>query len=120
MTRHVAGAVTCSAVLAGMIGLSSAAWSQSEVKSPTLDAVKKRDQVICGVDTGIPGYAYQDSAGKWQGLDVSLCRAVAAATLGDPEKVKYIGTTSKVRFSVLQSGEIDLLVRDSELTLTRD
>src|SRR6516225_7336627 len=120
MTRHVAGAVTCSAVLAGMVGLSSAAWSQSEVKSPTLDAVKKRDQVICGVDTGIPGYAYQDSAGKWQGLDVSLCRAVAAATLGDPEKVKYIGTTSKVRFSVLQSGEIDLLVRDSELTLTRD
>ena len=59
----------------------------------------------------------QDAAGKWQGLDVALCRAVAAAMLGDPEKVKYIGTTSKVRFSVLQSGEIDLLVRDFELTL---
>jgi len=107
-------------MVAGMVGLASASWAQTEVKSPTLDAVKKRGQLVCGIDTGIPGYAYQDASGKWQGLDVALCRAVAAATLGDPEKVKYIGTTSKVRFSVLQSGEIDLLVRDSELTLTRD
>jgi general L-amino acid transport system substrate-binding protein len=120
MERYVARALTRSALLAGMLGFAGAAWSQSEVKSPTLDAVKKRGEVICGVDTGIPGYAYQDASGKWQGLDVALCRAVAAATLGDPEKVKYIGTTSKVRFSVLQSGEIDLLVRDSELTLKRD
>src|ERR1700728_1148 len=120
MERYVARALTCSALIAGMVGFAGAVWSQSEVKSPTLDAVKKRGEVICGVDTGIPGYAYQDASGKWQGLDVALCRAVAAATLGDPEKVKYIGTTSKVRFSVLQSGEIDLLVRDSELTLTRD
>jgi general L-amino acid transport system substrate-binding protein len=120
MERYVARALTCSALIAGMGGIAGAAWSQSEVKSPTLDAVKKRGEVICGVDTGIPGYAYQDASGKWQGLDVALCRAVAAATLGDPEKVKYIGTTSKVRFSVLQSGEIDLLVRDSELTLKRD
>src|ERR1700693_3927375 len=120
MEGYVARALTCSALIAGMVGFAGAAWSQSEVKSPTLDAVKKRGEVICGVDTGIPGYAYQDASGKWQGLDVALCRAVAAATLGDPEKVKYIGTTSKVRFSVLQSGEIDLLVRDSELTLKRD
>jgi len=118
MERYVARTLTCSALIAGMVGFAGAAWSQVEVKSPTLDAVKKRGEVICGVDTGIPGYAYQDASGKWQGLDVALCRAVAAATLGDPEKVKYIGTTSKVRFSVLQSG--DLLVRDSELTLTRD
>ena len=120
MERYVARALTCSALIAGMVGFAGAAWPQSEVKSPTLDAVKKRGEVLCGVDTGIPGYAYQDASGKWQGLDVALCRAVAAATLGDPEKVKYIGTTSKVRFSVLQSGEIDLLVRDSELTLKRD
>src|SRR6516225_12066380 len=119
MERYVARALTCSALIAGMVGFAGAAWSQSEVKSPTLDAVKKRGQVVCGVDTGIPGYAFQDASGKWQGLDVSLCRAVAAATLGDAEKVKYIGTTSKVRFSVLQSGEIDLLVRDSEHTLLR-
>src|SRR6516225_5864330 len=120
MERYVARALTCSVLIAGMVGFAGAAWPQSEVKSPTLDAVKKRGEVLCGVDTGIPGYAYQDASGKWQGLDVALCRAVAAATLGDPEKVKYIGTTSKVRFSVLQSGEIDLLIRDSELTLKRD
>jgi len=120
MLRFAYKLATCGAAVAGVIGFAGASWAQTEVKSATLDAVKKRDQVICGIDTGIPGYAYQDSAGKWQGLDVALCRALAAATLGDPEKVKYIGTTSKERFSVLQSGEIDLLVRDSELTLTRD
>ena len=120
MLRHLAKTVACCAVAGGMIGVASSSWAQTEVKSPTLDAVKKRGELVCGIDTGIPGYAYQDASGKWQGLDVALCRAVAAATLGDPEKVKYIGTTSKVRFSVLQSGEIDLLVRDSELTVVRD
>src|SRR6266403_5304120 len=119
MIRCVSKVIACSALVAGLLGAAGAGWA-GEVKSATIDAIKKRDQLICGVDTGIPGYAYQDASGKWQGLDVALCRAVAAATLGDPEKVKYIGTTSKVRFSVLQSGEIDLLVRDSELTLTRD
>ena len=117
--RSVIKLTTCGAVMAAVLGFAGASSAQ-EVKSPTLDAVKKRGELVCGIDTGIPGYAYQDTAGKWQGLDVALCRAVAAAVLGNPEKVKYIGTTSKVRFSVLQSGEIDLLVRDSELTLTRD
>jgi general L-amino acid transport system substrate-binding protein len=94
--------------------------AQAQVKSPTLDAVKKRGELNCGVDTGIPGFAFQDSSGKWQGLDVSYCRAIAAAVLGDPEKVKYVGVTAKVRFTVLQSGEIDVLIRDSTLTFTRD
>ena len=112
MIRHVARSMVGSAVLAGMLGFAGAAFAQ-EVKSPTMDAIKKRGQLICGVDTGIPGFAFQDSAGKWQGLDVAYCRAIAVAVLGDPDKVKYIGTTSKVRFSVLQSGEIDVLIRDS-------
>jgi general L-amino acid transport system substrate-binding protein len=120
MMRHVARTITCGAILAGLVGFASTAFAQSEVKSATLDAVKKRGQLICGVDTGIPGFAFQDSAGKWQGLDVAYCRAIAAAVLGDPEKVKYVGTTSKVRFSVLQSGEIDVLIRDSTHTLTRN
>lgn len=120
MIKYVTRFVACCAVVAGMVGIAGESRAQSEAKSPTLDAVKKRGQLICGVDTGIPGFAYQDAAGKWQGLDVSYCRAVAAAVLGDPEKVKYIGTTSKVRFSVLQSGEIDMLVRDSEHTLARN
>lgn len=111
----------CSAVVAGMIGFAGESSAQTyDVKSPTMDAIKKRDQLICGVDTGIPGFAFQDASGKWQGLDISYCRAIATAVLGDPEKVKYIGTTSKVRFSVLQSGEIDVLIRDSTHTLTRN
>src|SRR5690242_2352546 len=114
----VAGCAVAAALLS--LALSPPARAQSDVKSPTMDAIKKRGELICGVDTGIPGFAFQDAAGKWQGLDVAYCRAVAAAVLGDAEKVKYIGTTSKVRFSVLQSGEIDMLVRDSEHTLLRN
>ena len=99
------------------IGLNAA---QAQVNSPTLDAVKKRGQLICGIDTGIPGYAFQDSSGEWQGLDVSLCRAIADAVVGSPTKVKFIGLTSKERFSVLKSGEIDVLIRDSEHSFTRN
>jgi general L-amino acid transport system substrate-binding protein len=119
MLRCVSRVIACSALVAGLLGAAGAGWA-GEVKSPTIDAIKKRDQLICGVDTGIPGFAYQDSAGKWQGLDIAYCRAIAAAVLGDPEKVKYVGTTAKVRFSVLQSGEIDVLIRDSTHTLTRN
>ena len=122
MIRHVArGDYACSAFVVGLVGFAGTRLvAQGDVKSPTLDAVKKRGQLICGVDTGIPGFAFQDAAGKWQGLDVAYCRAIAAAVLGDPEKVKYVGTTAKVRFSVLQSGEIDVLIRDSTQTLTRN
>src|SRR5580700_7704020 len=120
MIRMITRILTGSAVVAGLMGLAGASWAQNEVKSPTLDAVKKRGQLICGVDTGIPGFAFQDAAGKWQGLDVAYCRTIAVAVLGDPDKVKYVGTTSKVRFSVLQSGEIDVLIRDSTHTLTRN
>jgi general L-amino acid transport system substrate-binding protein len=117
--RYVTRVAACCAVVAGMIGFAAESWAQ-EVKSPTMDAIKKRGELVCGVDTGIPGFAFQDSAGKWQGLDVAYCRALATAVLGNADKVKYIGTTSKVRFSVLQSGEIDVLIRDSTLTLTRN
>ena len=105
------------AAAATMLGLSA---SQAQVTSPTMDAIKKRGQLICGIDTGIPGYAYQDSSGEWQGLDVALCRALADAVLGSPNKVKFIGLTSKERFSVLKSGEIDVLIRDSEHSFTRN
>src|SRR5260370_25062143 len=116
----VRGLLAAGAIVAGIVGSLGAALAQSPTQSPTLEAVKKRGQLICGVDTGIPGFAFQDAAGKWQGLDIAYCRAIAAAVLGDADKVKYVGTTSKVRFSVLQSGEIDLLIRDSTLTLTRN
>jgi len=112
--------VASCAVLAAMLLGSGQGRAQSQAKSPTLDTIRQRGQLVCGVDTGIPGYAYQDASGNWQGLDVAYCRAIAAAALGDAGKVKFIGTTSKERFSVLQSGEIDVLIRDSELTLLRN
>src|ERR1700757_4799750 len=119
MHRHVARFIACAALAAAAIGFSGTGWA-ADVKSDTIDAIKKRDQLICGVDTGIPGFAFQDAAGTWQGLDIAYCRAIAAAVLGDPGKVKFVGTTSKVRFSVLQSGEIDVLIRDSTQTLSRN
>src|SRR5499427_2016475 len=120
MLHYRLGTIAGLVALAGLLGLAVPAVAQTEVKSATLDAVKKRGQLVCGVDTGIPGYAFQDSKGEWQGLDIAYCRALADAVLGSPTKVKFIGTTSKVRFSVLQSGEIDVLIRDSEHTFIRN
>ena len=91
-----------------------------DVRSATIDAVKARGQLMCGVDTGIPGYAFQDSGGTWQGLDIALCRAIADAVLGSADKVKFVGLTSQARFTVLKSGEIDVLIRDSEHTFVRN
>jgi len=109
----------CAAAMAAWAGIAGSASAQ-DVKSPTMDAIRNRGQLVCGIDTGIPGYAYQDASGNWQGLDVAYCRALADAVLGSPDKVKYIGTTSKERFSVLASGEIDVLIRDSEFSFIRD
>jgi general L-amino acid transport system substrate-binding protein len=86
---------------------------------PTVEAIKKRGALACGIDTGVPGFASQDNSGKWIGLDIAYCRAIAAAVLGDAEKVKYVPTTAAARFTVLQSGEIDVLIRDSTQTFTR-
>lgn len=86
----------------------------------TLDGIKARGQVVCGVNTGLAGFSAADSNGKWTGLDVDICRAIAAATLGDPEKVKYVPLNAQQRFTALQSGEVDVLSRNTTFTLTRD
>src|SRR6476469_6240749 len=86
----------------------------------TLDAVKARGQVVCGVNTSGPGFSAADSQGKWSGLDVDFCRAVAAAVLKDADKVKYVPLNSQQRFASLQAGEIDVLSRNSTWTLSRD
>lgn len=86
----------------------------------TLDAIKTRGQIICGVSTGVYGFSAADSTGKWSGLDVDVCKALAAATLRDPDKVKYVPLSSQQRFTALQSGEVDLLARNTTFTMTRD
>ena len=86
----------------------------------TVDAIKARDQVVCGVNTGLAGFGAADSTGKWTGMDVDICRAVAAAVLGSGDKVKYVPLNAQARFTALQSGEIDILSRNTTFTLTRD
>jgi len=86
----------------------------------TLDGVRARGQLVCGVNTGVAGFSATDAKGRWNGLDVDLCRAVAAAVLGDAGKVKYVPLNAQQRFTALQSGEIDLLSRNTTFTLTRD
>ncbi len=86
----------------------------------TIDAIKARGQLVCGVNTGLPGFAAADSAGNWTGLDVDVCKAIAASLLGDASKVKWVPLTAQQRFTALQSGEIDILSRNTTWTLTRD
>lgn len=86
----------------------------------TLDSVKKNGYLKCGVSTGLPGFSAADEKGVWRGIDVDVCRSVAAAVLGDAKKVRYTPLTAKERFTALQSGEIDMLSRNTTWTLTRD
>ncbi len=86
----------------------------------TLDAIKARGQVVCGVNTGLAGFSQADSSGNWSGLDADVCKAIAAATLGDASKVKWVPLSAQARFTALQSGEIDVLSRNTTFTLTRD
>ncbi len=86
----------------------------------TLDAIKARGQIICGVNTGLAGFSAADSQGNWSGLDVDVCRAIAAAVLSDPTKLKWVPLNAQQRFTALQSGEVDILSRNTTWTLTRD
>ncbi len=86
----------------------------------TLDTIKARGQIVCGVNTGLAGFSQADSSGAWSGLDVDFCRALAAAVLGDGNKVKWNPLNSQQRLPALQSGEIDVLSRNTTFTLTRD
>ena len=104
--------------VAGAIALAfvaGAAQAQS-----TLDAVQKKGFVQCGVNTGLAGFSQPDSRGEWKGLDVDVCRAIAAAVFGDAGKVRYTPLTAQQRFTALQSGEVDVLSRNTTWTVTRD
>ena len=105
------------AALAAGLGLGMAGPAMA---GATLDGVKSRGVLACGVNVGVAGFSLPDSQGVWRGMDADLCRAVAAAVLGDPNKVRFVPLTAVQRFTALQSGEIDVLIRQTTLSMTRD
>ncbi len=86
----------------------------------TVETIKKRGELVCGVSQGSAGLSIADKQGRWTGLDADLCRALAAAVLGDPEKTRFVPLSSQQRFPALQSGEIDVLNRNTTITSSRD
>ena len=100
--------------------LAALTFAHGAAAGPVLDAVKARGALACGTGTGTAGYMLADSMGKWKGLSVDVCRAVAAAIFGDADKVKYQPLTSQQRFTAIQSGEVDMLVGNATWTQTRD
>jgi general L-amino acid transport system substrate-binding protein len=112
--------------LVKQLGLLSAAIAALAVTAlpahagKTLDAVKARGQVVCGVNVGLAGFSSADSNGAWTGMDVDVCKALAAAVLGDAAKVKYVPLNAQQRFTAVTSGEVDILSRNTTFTLSRD
>lgn len=96
------------------------AQNRSSSTTPTLDGVRRKDFVQCGVTTGAGGFSAPDAKGEWRGMDVDICRAIAAAVLGDATKVRFTPLTAAQRFTALQSGEIDVLSRITTITFQRD
>ena len=105
-------------VLLGTLALTGLAAAGAS--AATLEDVQARGTLNCGVTTGVPGFAEPDANGEWQGFDVAVCRAVAAAVLGDATAVTFVPTTGKTRFTSLASGEIDMLARNTTWTFSRD
>jgi general L-amino acid transport system substrate-binding protein len=104
----------------GVLVAAAALPSLSHAASATVDTIKKRGELICGVSQGSAGLSSVDKSGRWQGLDVDICAGLAAAVLGSPEKVRYVPLSSQQRFTALQSGEIDVLSRNTTITSSRD
>jgi len=112
--------MTAKLKLACLAGAVFAATSTAALAGARVDAIKARGELICGVNTALGGFSIADSTGKWVGLDADVCRAIAAALLGDGNKVKFVPLNAQQRFTALQSGEVDLLSRNTTWTLTRD
>ena len=100
--------------------LAAAGMAGGMAAAATLDDVQARGTLNCGVTTGLVGFAAPNADGEWEGFDVAVCRAVAAAVLGDPTAVEFVPTTGKTRFTALASGEIDMLARNTTWTFSRD
>ena len=100
--------------------IAAAALSAGAAAAGTLDDVKAKGHVQCGISTGVAGFAFTNADGAWEGFDIAICQAVAAAVFGDASKVKYTTTTGKTRFTALASGEVDMLARNTTWTFSRD
>jgi general L-amino acid transport system substrate-binding protein len=114
---------TAAAILAAPPPGGARAQQQPAAAAPqgsTVDAIRGRGQLVCGVNTGLAGFSAPNAQGQYQGFDIDLCRGVAAAILGDPGKVRYVGTTTQNRFTALQSGEVDILTRNTTWSFSRD
>ena len=109
--------VTLTGIMAGLLSL---AVATPALAGKTIEAIKARGQLVCGVNTGLAGFSAADSQGNWAGLDVDVCKAVAASLLSDATKVKWAPLNAQQRFTALQSGEVDVLSRNTTFTLTRD
>jgi general L-amino acid transport system substrate-binding protein len=107
-------------LLSAIVGTAVLGMSAGTVSAATLDDVKGKDSLQCGVSQGLPGFSNADQDGNWTGLDVDYCRAVAAAIFGDASKVKFTALSAKERFTALQSGDIDVLSRNTTWTMSRD
>jgi general L-amino acid transport system substrate-binding protein len=107
-------------LLAAIALLAPSLVQSADAQQPRLDAVKARGVLRCGVNPNFAGFALPDSAGRWRGFDVDMCRAVAAATLGDAGKTQFIPLSAKDRFTALQTGDIDMLARNASWTLGRN
>ncbi|MDN4591021.1 amino acid ABC transporter substrate-binding protein [Xenophilus aerolatus] len=108
------------ALAAGALALATTLAAVPAYAGKTLDAVKQRGAVKCGVTNGVAGFSAPDTQGNWSGLDVDSCRAIAAAVLGDAKKVEFVPLNSQQRFAALQAGEVDILARNTTWNLTRD
>ena len=117
MFKHLKQLTSLFAMIAVLFAFTTEAMAK---KSKTLKNTQKKGFVRCGVSQGLPGFSNADASGNWTGIDVDVCRAVAAAVLGDANKVKFTPLSAKERFTALTSGEIDVLARNTTWTLSRD
>jgi len=108
------------AILTVAFGLTASIFATGASAQATLNSVKQKGFVQCGSNPGLAGFGVPDAQGNWTGFDVDFCRAMAAAIFDDPNKVRFIPLTAKDRFTALQSGEVDVLARNSTLTMSRD
>ena len=107
-------------IVTGIMGGAVLAMAAGAASAATLDDVKAKGHIQCGVSQGLPGFSNPDSAGNWSGLDVDFCKGMAAAIFGDASKVQFTPLSAKERFTALQSGEVDVLSRNTTWTMSRD